>query len=237
MNGPKSALPHRLMPTPDLPLLGLTVLLVEDSRVASEVLRRMCLHSGARLRRADCLRSARRHLAAYFPSVSVIDMGLPDGDGTGLIADLRARGGTLSPVIALSGDPDTEAAARRAGAQAFLHKPLAGLGAFQQTILKLLPETARPRGLRVLSAEAPTHDRMALQDDLGHAARLLRSAPQDGTQRYVADFLAGVARCAQDEGLFRAARASADAPRESAAVEELKALLDQRLKNGASAFC
>ncbi|MCA8882566.1 MAG: response regulator [Rhodobacteraceae bacterium] len=238
MNGPKRALPHRLIPTSDLPLLGLTLLLVEDSRVASEALRQMCLHSGARLRRADCIRSARRHLAAYFPSVSIIDMGLPDGDGADLISDLRARGGDLSPVIALSGAPETEAAARRAGAQAFLHKPLAGLGVFQQTILKLLPPAARPRGLRALSSATLAHDDMALRDDLGHAARLMRGPLTPETRRYVADFLVGVSRCAQDAALTRAAEAAAmtAADPNTAPMDDLRSLVDDRLRTGRAAF-
>ena len=56
----QNATPH--YPRSDRPLFGLTVLVVEDSKFACEGIRLLCLRSGARIRRADCLRSARHHL-------------------------------------------------------------------------------------------------------------------------------------------------------------------------------
>ena len=50
-------------------LFAVTILLVEDSRSASEAIRLYAAESGARVRRADSLHAASRHLAIYRPNV------------------------------------------------------------------------------------------------------------------------------------------------------------------------
>ena len=75
-------------PSASRPLLGTMVLVVEDSRFACDSMRLICQLSGARIRRAESLHSADRHLLAYRPHVAVVDLGLPDGSGLDLIARL-----------------------------------------------------------------------------------------------------------------------------------------------------
>ena len=198
------ALTHR--PTAARPLAGLTVLMVEDSRFASEAVRLLCLRSGARLRRADSLRAAERHLAVYRPSAIIVDLGLPDGNGLDLIARLHAAEPRIPAILATSGDDAALAQAQGAGADALLAKPLASLGSFQETLLAALPGAYRPAGPRAVAEDRVAPDRIALIEDLARVADVLSNGEDEEKLGYAARFLTGVARTAEDESLERAAR-------------------------------
>lgn len=204
------ALPLGRMSLPGRPLAGLTVLVVEDSRVASEAVRLLCLRSGARIRRADCLRSAGRHLQGYRPAVVIVDLGLPDGDGAGLIRRIAAARPRVPVVLGISGDPAARAAAMEAGADGFLAKPVESLAVFQQAILSALPDDPAPRsGPRLLPDDVIRPGAACLRDDLAHVAEILATAHDTAAIDYIAHFLAGVARTAHDPALESAAAALA----------------------------
>jgi DNA-binding response OmpR family regulator len=217
-----------LRPTASRPLLGVTILLVEDSRYASEGMRLLCLRSGARLRRADCLRSARRHLKTYRPTVAIIDLGLPDGAGTDLIAELANAIPRLPVILGFSGALEGEAEACAAGADGFLAKPLTRLAEFQETILAHLPEQARAGGPRAVSETEVIPDTFALQDDLAHVRSLLAGNSDPVARAYSAQFLHALAVSASDAALAEAARAL-DETSAPAALTRVRFLLDNRM--------
>jgi CheY-like chemotaxis protein len=220
-------------PTAARPLLGLTILVVEDSRFACEAMRLLCLRSGARIRRADCLASARRHLQVYRPSVMVIDLGLPDGSGLDLIDEMHQMVPRVDVIIGTSGDDLAEGLALAAGADGFLAKPLNSLAAFQETILAGLPADRQPIGPRLLNEEKIKPDPMSYRDDMAHVADILSDEHDGQVLDYLAQFITGVARSADDGALESAALALAESRQRQgpsrAEVARLAGLVQERL--------
>ena len=226
-------------PTAARPLLGQTILVVEDSRFACEALRLMCQRSGARIRRADTLERARRHLRVYRPTVVIVDLGLPDGSGTELIADLSDAVPRVGVILASSGDPGAEELGMEAGADGFLAKPLESLGAFQAAILAHLPDDRQPPGPRAVPSDRIEPDAIGYRDDLAHAAQVLARSEtgdvgRDAALGYVTQFLGGVARSAADRDLGAAvarlaSRRSAGEP-VTGDIARLGALVQDRLQ-------
>ncbi len=212
-------------PTASRPLLGLTILVVEDSRFACDAMRLLCLRSGARIRRADCLKSARRHLQVYRPSVVIIDLGLPDGSGAELIHELSVTEPRISAILGISGDDMNAAIALAAGADGFMSKPLSSLASFQSAILQAVPEEMRPVGLRTITDEEVDPDPLAYRDDMAHASEMLSGNADMKTLEYVAQFVHGVAKSAKDEQLSNAARKLSRARAEGSTIHSHHARL------------
>lgn len=220
-------------PTATRPLLGLTVLVVEDSRFACDAMRLLCLRSGARIRRADCIKSAKRHLQVYRPSVAVVDLGLPDGSGAELIAELAHATPRIEVVLGTSGDSFSEDVALAAGADGFLAKPVDSVLVFQSKILAALPAERQPNGPRTVSDDPVRPDPLAYRDDMAHAADVLDERGDGRMLDYLAQFLRGVAYSAGDNPLQKAAEDLAEArasgrPLQSA-LARVAALIQDRL--------
>jgi CheY-like chemotaxis protein len=210
---------------PIMPLYGLTILAVEDSRYACEALRLIAQRAGARLRRAETLDAARAHLRTYRPDVALVDLGLPDGRGETLIRELVLARPRAGAIIGMSGLPEGRASALAAGADGYLDKPLEGFSAFCALLARFLPERVDLSEIAAISP-LPAPDPLALQDDFIRATAALRRAPDRASQRYLAGFLAGIARVTQDDSL---ASASERAERDPSAIAPLRTLIEQRL--------
>jgi DNA-binding NarL/FixJ family response regulator len=222
---PGFALP-KLASLAELPLQGVTILAVEDSRYACEALRLMSQRAGARLRRSDTLAMARAHLRVYRPDVVIIDLGLPDGRGEGLIRELAMARQRPLAVLATSGNPDGRGSALAAGAEGYLDKPLESFADFCTAVRQLLPGLAP----RLIEDAVICPDPLALRDDLARAAAVLAAAPDVTARRYLAGFLLGVANHAHDSALVRAAR-DASLPSHTS-LDQLRGLIDKRLTGG-----
>lgn len=190
-------------PTARRPLLGVTILIVEDSRYTCEAVRLLSTRSGARIRRADTIANARRHLAIYRPSVAIIDVGLPDGSGVELIESLALGSPKIDVILGTSGDPDAEKTVMAAGADGFLAKPIDSLAGFQSAILDHIPKDRHPPGPRTVTSETVDPDVIAYHDDLIHAAQLLSGNRDYDQLDYVTQFLSGVAQSAEDADMQR----------------------------------
>lgn len=221
-------------PTAMRPLLGMTVLVVEDSRFACEALRLMCLRSGARIRRADSLTAAARHLKVYRPSAVLVDFGLPDGPGEELIRDLAQAEPRVSILLGMSGDDAMEERAMDAGADGFIAKPIVSLAAFQETILAAAPPGEWRLGPRIVPEDMVEPDISAYRDDIFYISELLAERQDGKTLDYVAQFLGGVARSARDAQLEEAAGVLSETPageeRRRAQASLILDLVNERLQ-------
>ena len=105
------------------------ILLVDDDPGLRTLLRTTFEVADVDVSEAENAEGARRRIRAARPDVIVLDVNMPVTSGLELCAELKADAATRDiPIILLTGsDGGTSAAAKRAGADAFLRKPFSPL--------------------------------------------------------------------------------------------------------------
>lgn len=103
------------------------LLYVEDNPLNAEVMRGILdQRPGIELEVAPTVESGLKALRERPPALLLLDWQLPDGDGLTLLGRLREQGTRIPPVVVVSANaqPEQITAARVAGAQHYLTKPL-----------------------------------------------------------------------------------------------------------------
>lgn len=103
--------------------MKINILLVEDDERIRNYIKTMLDSVGYAVLEAATMSMARTMTASYAPELMILDLGLPDGDGVQLIAELRKR--TQMPVIVVSArDHELDkVAALDTGADDYVTKP------------------------------------------------------------------------------------------------------------------
>lgn len=102
---------------------GFTAMVVDDHPLVRESMVTRLRAMGARdVIEAASVAEARARAASGTRDVCVLDLGLPDGSGLELLADLRAAGWTKLIVLSAADDPYSVRSAFVAGAQGYLLK-------------------------------------------------------------------------------------------------------------------
>jgi two-component system repressor protein LuxO len=155
------------------------LLLVEDTLSLATLYREYLRDEGHEIHHAPTLRDARAVLAGTPPDAVLLDLRLPDGDGLGLLAEIRAMP-TPPPVVVMTahGSVSTAVEAMRGGASDFLVKPFAA----ERLVVTLANVLERASLRREVASLAAGVDRRGLAGFIGAAPamqavyRILESA-------------------------------------------------------------
>jgi DNA-binding response OmpR family regulator len=149
-----------------------TVLLVEDDHVVRGAMLRSLSDRGHAVHAVGTALDALRRVAAETPDLVVLDLGLPDLDGSDALRMLR--GITDIPIIIATARDDEQTVVRllRAGADDYMVKPFTGahLDARITTVLRRVGRASR-------TAQPAVHEVGELRVDIGERSASLADQP------------------------------------------------------------
>ena len=149
-----------------------TVLLVEDDHVVRGAMLRSLADRGHAVHAVGPALDALRRVAAETPDLVVLDLGLPDLDGSDALRMLR--GITDVPIIIATARDDEQTVVRllRAGADDYMVKPFTGahLDARITTVLRRVGRASR-------TAQPAVHEVGELRVDIGERSASLAEQP------------------------------------------------------------
>ena len=142
-------------------------LIIDDQQDSAQVMADLIAAEGFSVATAGSLGAARRQMALQLPDIVFLDLVLPDGNGMGLVDEIKALPHTRIVLITRNTSPETSAQALRMGVANQVSKPL-NLKDFRSVLTSL----KRPASL---SADALSlHDAL---DKEGHFGLLWGRSP------------------------------------------------------------
>src|SRR5262245_26197318 len=166
--------------TPNDVLTRFTALLVDDDRGFRESLGMIVAREGYKVTEAGSLLEARQHIAASYPDVVLVDLMLPDGEGTELLRDEQIVANSEIVVITGNASVDSAVEAMREGALSYLTKPLDAVRL--RSVLNAVSRT------RIFKAEV-----RGLRDELRQLGRFGGMVGRSPAMQSVYDLIARVA--------------------------------------------
>lgn len=125
------------------------LLVLDDDALIREVLAERLTRRGFRVDKAASLAEARALLARSTPDLALLDIKLPDGEGTEILRELAQEGAVPCVMMTAHGTVASAVEALKLGAEDFLEKPFT-LDRLEATLNNVLERTRLRREVRTL---------------------------------------------------------------------------------------
>ncbi|UCC26257.1 MAG: sigma-54-dependent Fis family transcriptional regulator [Gemmatimonadales bacterium] len=125
------------------------ILVVDDDHLIRDILSERLEKKGFRVLRAASLSEARTAISRATPDLAILDVKLPDGEGTELLPELSGEEGVPCVMMTAHGTVTSAVEALRQGAEDFLEKPFS-MDRLDTTLAHVLERTRLRRQLKAL---------------------------------------------------------------------------------------